>query len=79
MALYFFDTYDGGIVTGDDVGVQYANLELVKAEAAKTLAEIARDVVPGTVKRELAVSVRDKIGSVLMATMLIELVILRIA
>jgi hypothetical protein len=79
VALYFFDTHDGGIVTEDDVGVEYLDLELVKAEAAKTLAEIARDVVPGTVQRELAVSVRDKIGSILMATMLIELVILRVA
>jgi hypothetical protein len=79
VALYFFDTHDGGIVTEDDVGVQYPNLELVKAEAAKTLAEVARDVVPGTVKRELAVTVRDKVGSVLIATMLFELVILRVA
>jgi hypothetical protein len=59
MAWYFFDTRDDDEVILDDVGLECLNLEAVKAEAAKSLAELARDVLPGSLRRRLGVDVRD--------------------
>ena len=77
MRLFFFDTRDNDYFIRDDVGVEYPGLEAVKVEAARALAELARDVIPGSLKRSLAVEVRDADGPVLEATMIFEAVILR--
>ena len=79
MPLYFFDTRDNDIFVRDDVGVEYPDLEAVKVAATKALAELARDVIPGSLKRELAVEVRDKAGAILIARMTFEAIILRSA
>ena len=77
MPLYFFDTRDNDTFIEDDVGVELPDLEAVKVEAARALAELARDVIPGSLRRELAVEVRDELGPVLRALMHFEAVILR--
>ena len=77
MPLYFFDTRDDDDFIEDEYGVEYPDLEAVKVEAARSLAELARDVIPGSVKRKLAVEVRDANGPVLMALMTFEAVVLR--
>lgn len=77
MPLYFFDTRDNDQFTEDDVGVEFPGLDAVKVESARALAEIARDVIPGSLKRELSVEVRDTIGPVLEARMKFEAVVLR--
>jgi hypothetical protein len=59
MAWYFFDTRDDDEVITDDVGLECPNLEAVKVEAAKSLAELACDVLPGSLRRCLGVDVRD--------------------
>jgi hypothetical protein len=59
MAWYFFDTRDDDVVIADDVGLECLNLEAVKVEATKSLAELARDVLPGSLRRRLGVDVRD--------------------
>ena len=79
MPLYFFDTRDNDIFVRDDVGVEYPDLEAVKVAATKALAELARDVIPGSLKRELAVEVRDKAGAILIARITFEAIILRSA
>lgn len=61
----------------DDIGLELPNLEAVKVQAAATLAEIAREVIPGSMKRELAVEVRDEQGAILRALMTFEAIILR--
>lgn len=76
MPLYFFDTRDNDIFIEDDVGVELPDLEAVKATAAVSLAELARDVLPGSVKRELAVEVRDARQPVLRALLTFEALIL---
>jgi hypothetical protein len=43
---YFFDTRDNGTFIQDDVGVECADMDAVKTEAALSLAELARDVLP---------------------------------
>ena len=45
--------------------------------AARSLAELARDVIPGQMQGELAFEVRDAFGPVLWARMTFEAVVLR--
>ena len=71
MTLYFFDTRDNGDVLVDDVGLELPNLDAVKVQAARSLAQIALDVLPGSIKRTLGVDVRDAEGQPVMITELI--------
>jgi hypothetical protein len=77
MPRYFFDSSDGDRFFEDDEGLEFADLEAVKIEAARALAEIARDVIPGTLRREMAVEVRDANGPVLAVRLIFEAVSLR--
>ena len=76
VATYFFDTRDNAEFVEDDFGIEFDNLEAVKVEAARALAELARDVIPG-LKRILAVEVRDEQGPVLKAVMTFVAVLIR--
>jgi hypothetical protein len=60
MAWYYFDTRDDDVFIPDEVGLECENLEVVKLEATKSLAELARDVLPGSLRRRLGVDVRDE-------------------
>ena len=71
MALYNFDHHDGTEVVIDDVGLEFPDFETVKVEAARGLADLARDVLPGSVRRELAIVVRDEQSRHVMKTFLI--------
>jgi hypothetical protein len=77
MRRYYFDTRDNGTFLEDDIGLEFPNLESVKIEAARSLAELARDVIPGVLQRELAVEVRDELGPVLEALMTFQAIVLR--
>lgn len=79
MPLYYFDTRDDDMFVQDDIGTDYPDLKAVKVEAARSLTELARDVIPGSLKRELAVEVRDAWGPVLKARMCFEAILLRAA
>jgi hypothetical protein len=79
VPLYFFDSRDNDRFIEDDVGLDYPNLEAVKVEAAPALAEFARDVIPGSLRRKLAIEVRDEQGPVLAAMMTFEAVIFRLS
>jgi hypothetical protein len=74
--LYFFDTRDNGTLIEDDVGIECADLDAVKAQAALSLAELARDVLPGSIKRVLSVEVRDAIHPILRDVLTFEAVVL---
>ena len=63
--LYFFDTRDNETFIKDEVGLECANLEAVKKEAAVSLAELARDVLPGSIRRVLSVEVRNAFQPIL--------------
>lgn len=73
---YFFDTRDNGTFIEDDVGVELADLEAVKAQAALSLAELARDVLPGSFRRVLSVEVRDAIRPILRDVLTFEAIVL---
>lgn len=60
MPHYFFDTRDGDRFISDDYGTVLPDLQAAKKVAAESLAELAREVVPGSDKRVLTVEVRDQ-------------------
>lgn len=76
MPVYFFDTRDNDTFIEDDVGVDLPDLEAVKVQAALSLAEMARDVLPGSLKRDLAVEARDESQPVLKAKLRFEAIVL---
>jgi hypothetical protein len=73
---YFFDTRDNDTFIEDDEGLEFDGLEAVKFQAAKFLADLARDVLPGSLKRMLAVEVRDERQPVLRALLTFEAILL---
>lgn len=73
---YFFDTRDNDTFVEDDEGLEFDSLEAAKIQAAKCLADLARDVLPGSLKRMLAVEVRDERQPVLRAMLTFEAVLL---
>jgi hypothetical protein len=56
---FFFDTRDDAEVIVDDIGLDLAGVEQAKIYAAKSLAELAVDVLPGATRRCLGVDVSD--------------------
>ena len=73
---YFFDTRDNGAFLEDEVGIELASLDAVKAQAALSLVELARDVLPGSIKRVLSVEVRDAIQPILRDVLTFEAIVL---
>ena len=59
MVRYFFDSRDGDHFIRDDEGVELDGIETARKEAATVLAYIARDTIPKSERRELAIEVRD--------------------
>ena len=76
MPLYFFDTRDGDTFVSDEIGLECQGIEEARDQAALYLAEMAKDVLPGSTRRELAVEVRDGVP-VLRAYLVFEAVPLR--
>lgn len=76
MPLYFFDSRDNDIFIEDDVGIEFSDLEAVKVEAARALGEMARDVLPGSEMRDLAIEARDEWRPVLKAQLHFEAIVL---
>jgi hypothetical protein len=74
--LYFFDTRDNGTFVEDDVGVDCADLAAVKQQAALSVAELARDVLPDSIRRVLSVEVRDAIQPTLRDVLTFEAIVL---
>jgi hypothetical protein len=68
---YFFDSRDGEDFIEDDVGLEFATLEEARDEATAALADMARDVLPGSLHRELAIEVRDGDREPLLKTCLV--------
>lgn len=75
MARYFFDTYDDDQIIEDDIGTECEDLDAVKAIAALSLAELAREVLPSNIKRHLAVNVHDGTNPVLESHLIFEAII----
>jgi hypothetical protein len=58
MPQYFFDTRDGPELLRDEEGLELDGIQQAK-EAARGLLDLARDLIPGSESRDLAIDVRD--------------------
>lgn len=70
MKRYFFDLRDGDELTPDDEGVELSTMEAVQEEAARSLADMARDAScrrDNGAGHRMAIEVRDDTGPVLQA------------
>jgi hypothetical protein len=77
MPRYFFDTRDGAYLVRDDVGVELDGFGAARDEATAGLADLAHDALPGAIRRELAVQVRDEADhEVLRAALWFEVAVL---
>jgi hypothetical protein len=59
MPLFYFDVRDGEKFTVDEQGRDCKGIEGARDQAMARLAERAKDVLPGPVRRRLAIEVRD--------------------
>jgi hypothetical protein len=70
MPRYYFDVRDGDTFIRDEDGLEFLDLERAKSEAARALVDMARDVVPASRCREMAIEVRDEAKEPLVRTSL---------
>jgi hypothetical protein len=73
---YYFDMTDKNGTARDDEGLELSNLKRVQEEAARSLADMARDAVlspDGQDMHEMAIEVRDDYGPVLQAKLTFEI------
>jgi hypothetical protein len=68
MNRYFFDTRSCGTFIRDDEGLNCADLEEVRVQAAKSLAELALEVLPRTTDCLMGVDVRNERQEVVLIT-----------
>ena len=71
MPLYYFDSRDGDSFIEDEEGIEFPDIETARAQATAALADMAKDVLPGSLRRELAIEVRDEQKQPLLRTCLV--------
>ncbi len=59
MPLFYFDVRDGEKFMIDEQGLDFSGIDGARDEATRALAEMARDVLPDTSRRRLAIEVRN--------------------
>ena len=60
MPRYYFDFRDNGSLLPDHHGLEFDGIDAVRSEATGALAQRAKDVLPGCVRSELGIEVRDE-------------------
>jgi hypothetical protein len=77
MPHFYFDTRDGDDLIRDEIGLELVGIEQARDEATRGIADLARDALPGSVRRELSVQVRDHANrDVLRASLWFEVAVL---
>jgi hypothetical protein len=71
MPRYYFDSRDGDARVPDDTGVIFSSIEDARDQAAQALAEFAKDVLAGSIHRELATEIRNEAGEPLLRATLV--------
>jgi hypothetical protein len=67
MPRYYFDLREGDDLAPDEEGLELPSIERVQEEAARSLADLARDAVRRNLDRaahQMAIEVRDDNGPV---------------
>ncbi len=65
MKRYYFDIRQDDDLAADEEGLIMRDVDAVQKEAALSLADMARETVPGGGLHRMAIEVRDDIGPVL--------------
>jgi hypothetical protein len=65
---FFFDICNGDQLTADDEGMELPDIEAAQEEAARSLADLARDHIRRQPSCRMAIEVRDSNGPVLEAS-----------
>lgn len=68
MTRYFFDLRDADGLVLDEEGLLLSSMQAVQLEAAKSLADMARDVMRNSApvsEQGMAIEVRDAVGPVM--------------
>lgn len=76
MPRYYFDLREGDELAIDDEGLELSTIEAVQAEAARSLADMARDAVRkdrDCAGHHMAIEVRDDNGPVLQVRFTFEM------
>jgi hypothetical protein len=77
MPRYYFDLLDGDVLASDEEGLLLPNLQAAQAEAARSLADMARDAVENLAatpdKRDMAIEVRDAAGPLMQVKFTFEI------
>jgi hypothetical protein len=76
MARYYFDLRDDGGIISDDEGLELSSLQRAQEEAARSLADMARDAISsrsGNAARAMSVEVRDADGPLLQVRFMFEI------
>jgi hypothetical protein len=68
MTQYFFDICNGDQLTADEEGMELPDIAAAQEEAARSLADLARDQIRRQPSCRLAIEVRNKNGPVLEAS-----------
>jgi hypothetical protein len=59
MPHYYFDTRDGPELLRDEEGIELDGIQAARDEATRGLADLSKEAIPGSERRELAIEVRD--------------------
>jgi hypothetical protein len=76
MPRYYFDIREGEDIAPDDEGLELPSIEQVQEEAARSLADLARDAVRknhDSAGHQMAIEVRDDDGPVLQVKFTFEI------
>lgn len=73
MPRYYFDTRDNDVFVPDHTGLEVSSFEQVKFMASEAMADLAKDVLPGSIVRQLAIEVRNEGGPVLRVSLSFEI------
>jgi hypothetical protein len=68
MSHYYFDTRNCGTFIRDDEGLECTDLEEVRVQAAKSLAELALEMLPRTTDCLMGVDARNERQEVVLIT-----------
>jgi hypothetical protein len=60
VPFYYFDSRDGDSFLCDEDGLEFPSLEAARDQATAALADMAKDVLPGSLRRELIIEVSDE-------------------
>jgi hypothetical protein len=75
MSRYYFDMCEEDEIASDEEGLELPTIESVLEEAARSLADMARNAMQthrGGTRRPMAIEVRDDSGAVLQARFTFE-------